>query len=306
MKRVLACLIIFALGTDAAAAQQPPRTSRGRADRPAPRAEAPNPPAPVLRDDDAQQTRQEFGEILRQYPPSLAMVLRLDPSLLANEAYLAPYPRVSAYLADHPEIAHNPAFFVGTGYPGFDGSGQHDTAARAAIEIFEGLWVLLGILGVTGTVAWLLRSLIEHRRWLRLSKVQTDAHTKLLDRLTSNEDVLAYVQSTPGRKFLEAAPIALSSATQSLAAPFGRILWSLQVGAVIGFAGLGLLFVSRRLATTGVAYGADVSLFSVGAVAVAVGLGFVASAALAYVISGRLGLFTNATRSMMDTNQPHA
>ena len=46
-----------------------------------------------------------------------------------------------------------------------------------------------------------------HRRWSRLSKIQTDVHNKLLDRFTSNEDLLAYIQTPVGRKFLESAPI---------------------------------------------------------------------------------------------------
>ena len=32
--------------------------------------------------------------------------------------------------------------------------------------------------------------LVDHRRWLRQSKVQTEVHTKLLDRFTSNDDLL--------------------------------------------------------------------------------------------------------------------
>ena len=64
-------------------------------------------------------------------------------------------------------------------------------------------------LTVIGTAAWLIRSAIEYRKWLRVSKTHVDTHAKLMDRLTSNEDLVAYMQSPAGRRFLEAAPIPL-------------------------------------------------------------------------------------------------
>ena len=62
-----------------------------------------------------------------------------------------------------------------------------------------------------GTLAWLLRSALDYRRWLRAMKIQTDAHTKIVDRLASNEDLLAYMQSPVGQRFLSASPMAPSS-----------------------------------------------------------------------------------------------
>src|SRR5450759_4261870 len=61
-------------------------------------------------DENARDTRDRLINLLRQYPPSLSEVLRLDPSLLTNEAYLAPYPALAAFLKQHPEVAHNPSF----------------------------------------------------------------------------------------------------------------------------------------------------------------------------------------------------
>src|SRR3982074_387501 len=62
---------------------------------------------------DARETRNRLVTILRQYPPTRVQVLRADPSLLRNDAYLAPYPGLARFLEQHPEIAHNPAYFVG-------------------------------------------------------------------------------------------------------------------------------------------------------------------------------------------------
>ena len=53
---------------------------------------------------------------------------------------------------------------------------------RNAIEGFTIGVVMLAI--ASGPVIWLIKTLIEHRRWSRLSKIQTEVHNKLLDRFT--------------------------------------------------------------------------------------------------------------------------
>jgi hypothetical protein len=199
---------------------------------------------------------------------------------------------LASFLAEHPEVAHNPGYFVGE----YRVNEWQNDPRRQVIQLMEGvlagLAVLTGFITLVGVVGWLLKSLIDYRRWLRLSKIQTEAHSKLLDRLTSNEDLLAYMQSSPGRRFLESAPIPVDPTTRPIAAPVGRILWSVQAGLVVAMGGLGLLYVSSRIAA-GPADFAELSmpLFVMGIVAVALGGGFVLSAAVAYGISHRLGLF---------------
>ncbi len=53
------------------------------------------------------------NDMLNQYPPSVREVLRIDPTLLYRPDYLATYPVLAAFLEQHPEIAHNPGFFLG-------------------------------------------------------------------------------------------------------------------------------------------------------------------------------------------------
>ena len=88
-------------------------------------------------------------------------------------------------------------------------------------DVSQALVIFSVFLVVTGVLTWLVRTLIEYRRWLRLSRIQTEVHTKLLDRLTSNEDLLAYIQSPSGRKFLESAPIPVDSGRVRSARPWG-------------------------------------------------------------------------------------
>src|SRR4051794_34475748 len=61
---------------------------------------------------DAQELRQQFERLLEQYPPSLARVLRLDPTLLTNTEYLQPYPALATFISQHPEVPHNPSYFL--------------------------------------------------------------------------------------------------------------------------------------------------------------------------------------------------
>src|SRR5262245_40285271 len=50
----------------------------------------------------AEETREKLQELLRRYPPDLARVLKLDPGLMANETYMAAYPELGTFLAQHP------------------------------------------------------------------------------------------------------------------------------------------------------------------------------------------------------------
>jgi len=276
---VLTCL---ALPSVAGAAQRQPAPSPSRtAAGPAAAAE----PAAA----NAEEVRNRLDELLRQYPPSLPRILYLDPTLLDNEAYLQPYPELARFLGAHPEVKHNPGFFLANFETNFRGGGPYrQTPQDRALEIWsrtiEGFTIGAVMLTIAGGVFWLAKSLIEHRRWSRLSKIQTDVHNKLLDRFTSNEDLLAYIQTPAGKKFLESAPIPLDS-PKSISAPFGRILWSAQVGSVLTVLGVGLELVAWNTIEelTG-------PMRSIGALIIALGIGFLVSAVLAYVLSRRFGL----------------
>jgi hypothetical protein len=213
--------------------------------------------------------------------------------LQTNSAFLEPYPALAEFLEQHPEIAHNPSFFLGEFRERNDYWNSSDpklAVIRMMNETLAGVAFLIGFLTVVGTIGWLLRSVIEHRRWLRVSKTHTETHTKLLDRLTSNADLLAYMESPAGRRFLEAAPIPLSAGPRALSAPIGRILWSVQAGCVVAFAGGGLMYSSSRFAANSTLSEIQLPLFVMGATAVAIGAGFVVSAVIAYGLSQRLGL----------------
>ena len=271
--------------------------AQGAVTPPEPQRAAPvaqGPAAPVAREAssqpvrhaDAGGTREQLRQLLERHPPALANVLRLDPSLLTNPDYLTAYPELAAFLAEHPEVTRNPGYYVGTAHdPSWDRS-PAAVALRMWETILQGFLIISIFLTVTGVLVWLVRTLVDYRRWLRLTRVQTETHTKLLDRLTSQEDLLAYMQTPAGRRFLESAPIALDASARPLAAPFGRVLWSVQAGVVLAVLGVGVLFIARS-AVPEVADG----LRAMGIIGLALGAGFLLSGGIAYVLSSRLGLF---------------
>jgi hypothetical protein len=256
------------------------------AQRPAPRPPA-EPPAPSAAQVNADDTRDQLEDILKQYPPNLPQVLKLDPTLLENTAYLQPYPALTAFLEKHPEVGHNPAYFFadygnrGEVYVRQTPGDREAQTWRSMIDAFEVVGVVLTI---ASGILLLLKMVIDYRRWSRLTKIQTDVHTKLLDRFSSNEDLLAYIQTPAGRKFLESSPISIDS-PRSLNAPFGRILWASQAGAVLTVLGFGIELIARRAVS-------DVAapIGAVGALVIALGVGFLISALVAYFLSRRFGL----------------
>jgi hypothetical protein len=248
----------------------------------------------VVREQDARGTLQALSTLMRRYPPALGKVLRLDPSLLNNQAYLTPYPELAQFLAQHPEVAHNPSYFL----QNVDISAE-EAAPRSleyqmrmeAISSWRNVFESFTIVMVVGSIAFaiysLLRIVMNHRRWLRSSRIQAEAHNKLLDRLTSNDELVAYIQSPSGERFLQSAPITVDS-DRALSAPLGRILWSVQAGLVLMAGGFGLEWVSGHVAVTD----QDVTqpLYVIGVIAVSLGVGFVVSSVVAYMLSRRLGL----------------
>jgi len=249
------------------------------------------PAAPPSEQATADSVRNELRTILRQYPPAVADVLRLSPSLASDGDYLRAYPALAAFLTSHAEIVQNPAFYFGAGRTAWDWEEQTGGTRRARVVsgMLDSVAVFTGLMMVLGVIAWLLKSLIDHRRWSRAIKVQADAHAKLLERLSSTDDLLAYSQTPAGRHFLESGgPI--ETPGHGVSAPLNRILWSMQMGMVIGVLGLGVLVSAERVAK-------DPDLLEVGrflsimaTVGISIGAGFLLSALAAYLLSRRLGL----------------
>jgi hypothetical protein len=232
----------------------------------------------------ASGTREDLWEILRQYSPALSEVLQRDPTLLDRADYLAPYPLLVDFLERHPEIRRSPSYYFGeSSFREFRVLTPEERAIRSFDSMVNTAGVLLGITVLVSMLVWVIRTVVDHRRWLRQSRVQVDVHSKILDRMASNEDLLAYAKTPAGSRFLEAGPIDLGGATP--VTPLGRIIWSVQAGVVLIALGLGLW-----IAQIGLMDEVRQGLGFIATIAVSLGVGFVASAAVAYKVSSRVGL----------------
>jgi hypothetical protein len=236
---------------------------------------------------DARQTRDQLNEIFNQLPPSVHEVLRIDPTLLYREDYIANYPALNLFIQQHPEVAHNPSFFIGERlFRRDENSSPGLEAARALRSMTDFLGVVLIVITITTGVILLVRTAVEHRRWQRALRTQTDLHAKLIDRFSSSEDLLAYLQSPAGKLLTDVPSLPQSAPRAAMAAPLSRIFWALQAGIVILALGAGLLIVSRNASVP------EVSEFlgGIGVVILTIGVGFTISAVVSYFLSQRLGL----------------
>ena len=287
--RALATVAVVSLTWPLGAAQRTSSPSSGRQASPGV-GQAESAPGLIRDDGRADETRDQLDRIFEKYPPAVGRVLKLDPTLMSNPAYLAPYPQLAAFIGQHPEIVHNPGYFLQN--VNLSNDYYMDPKRREREEmlaVLAGVAAFIAFLIITGVIVWLIRMIVTSRRWNKLSKVQYDVHSKLLERFSTNEDLLAYMQTPSGRRFLESAPIRLPDEPRSMTAPFSRILWSVQAGIVLVLTGIGLLYVSATFIDEPAQF-----FMVIGVVTLSLGGGFIVSAIAAYGLSRKLGLLDPA------------
>jgi hypothetical protein len=289
VRRMIAAVAVVAVVAASAVAQESETAAQTEqtetADTTAPAAAtataAPGAPAAY---GDSNETREVLRGVLAKYPPQVSRVLKIDPALFTNATYLANYPELAAFVAAHPEVTHSPAFFMeGVWIP--TDMVPESASERMWRDMTQGIAIFVTMALVAGVMIWLIRTLIDHRRWSRLTRTQAEVHGKLMDRFTSNEELLAYMQTPGGKRFLESAPIAIDAGPRAAGAPVSRILWSMQAGVILATAGIGLLFISGSVDKA-----VSEPLLAMGILTLSIGGGFLLSAVVSYVLSKRLGL----------------
>src|ERR1700735_91216 len=92
-----------------------------------------------------------------------------------------------------------------------------------------------------GWFAWIIFSTI--RRY-KIAKLQAEIQTKLLDKIGSGQELLAYAQTQAGRELLESLKVERVS-------PYGRIIGALQTGIVLILFGAALLLLRNHVSGAG-------------------------------------------------------
>jgi flagellar biogenesis protein FliO len=290
------------LATLAAAQVQPARPAAPSA-KPAVPMPAAN--AQVPNEKELVATQAELIKLLR-LSPKLTTVIEHDPSLLANQEYVnANNPQLGQFLASHPEIARNPEFYLFTHMNGSDVTPDEalDRAVwpeihqqyheeSAAQRLAHDLMPLLGFACFLGALIWLIRALLENRRWSRIFKLQSEVHGKLIDKFSSSQELAAYMETEAGKRFLEAAPIPVGfEPEQRVPNAVARVLTPLQIGIVLTLLGLGC-YLLRHVSTD-----MKTPMLVFGTLALMPGLGFIISAGITWVLAGRLGLMPQSSKA---------
>lgn len=228
--------------------------------------------------------------------PTLVRVVEADPSLLADEEYVSrSNPQLAQFLVQHPEVARNPDFYLFANIEGKNrryvqslhraGTPPDLSSAELRREYAGNAAGVLAFVCSAAALLWLIRLLLENRRWSRVFRQQTEIHSKLIDRFATNQELLEYMNTESGRRFLEASPIPIDpDRSHALPGGLARVMGPLQLGIVLTMLGIGLLIVEHRLHD----YAAPFLL--AGMVALMPGLGFIISAIVTWRLSAQLGL----------------
>jgi hypothetical protein len=296
LPRLLRSLAVpVVLSASLATAQTPAAPARPAA---TPKAAAPaQPPAAPVSDHDLADTQKELIRLLR-LSPTVTSVVEHDPSLLADQDYVSRNnPQLAQFLASHPEVARNPAFYLFTHVHPDDGS-PDEALDRAvwpefhprndgwsASDVIEPISAMLAFACFLTALVWLVRQFLENRRWGRIFKLQSEVHGRLIDKFGSNQELSGYMETEAGKRFLEAAPIPVGfGAEQQMPNAIARVLTPLQIGIVLVLLGIGF-FLLRN-----VRFEMHEAMLVLGTIALMPGLGFIISAGITWFLAGRLGL----------------
>src|SRR2546428_3464504 len=97
--------------------------------------------------------------------------------------------------------------------------------------------VMLGACFGIGWIAWVVATNIRRSK---TAKSQAEVQARLLDKFGSGRDLIEYMQTEAGRRFVESVAIDRVN-------PFGRILGSIQVGLILTLLGLAFLLMRAKV-----------------------------------------------------------
>ncbi len=254
--------------------------------------------------------------------PDIRNELLKRPRLIRDKGYLQQHAELAAILQAHPEAEQKPSFTEGLPVPPETASSPVPERGNEALagpcgpalkiqalqyeversrsgnspdqsglaRFINDAYPFLGFLIVLGALLWVLRVVLENRRWGKVAKIQSEVHSKLLEKFGTSQELLSYMETEAGKRFLESQPFQLETqGARATPYPFGRILLSIQLGAVGLVVGVGLLYLRGHLTE-----GAEGCLVF-GTLASTVGIGFLLSAAASYGLSRHLGLLEGVT-----------
>lgn len=126
-------------------------------------------------------------------------------------------------------------------------------------------------------IGWIFKMGYANARQKRMAALQGEMNHKLLDKFSSTEALVEFLNSEAGSRFTESEIVEPTS-------PYARILGSVQVGIILSLASIGLLFVASKIQAEGE------GLTVVGILGLTIGVGFLVSSVVSYLLSKSWGL----------------
>ena len=211
--------------------------------------------------------------------PEIASEVVDNPSAMTDPNYLKDHAAMQAFLESHPMVKADPRAFISP-------RNIRVEPDRSELgEFMNDLAPLAAFGGALLAILWIIRTLLENRRWNRSFKMHEEVHTKLIEKFASGQDFNAYMQSEGGKRLLEWTPPATGTSSRGLPNPIGRIFWSVQAGLVLVLMGLGMILLRNHMAPHDAP-----PLLVFGTLGLTLGAGFVLSALISYGLSRHLGL----------------
>ena len=130
---------------------------------------------------------------------------------------------------------------------------------------------------VFGFFSWLVWMVFSTIRRYKIAKLQAEVQTKLLEKVGSGQELLAYAQTETGKALLESLRV-------EAPAPYTRIIGALQTAIVMISLGVAFLVLRGRVS------GANEGFLVFGTLLTVMGMGFAMSSAASYYLSKSFGL----------------
>lgn len=208
-----------------------------------------------------------------------------EPQRVNDPNYVHDRPELQAFLESHPQVKADPRSFISP-------ANWRILNRRSDTEELFGWLVPFAVFVVCLlAVIWVLRYVLENRRWNKTFKVHEEVHSKLIEKFASGQELTAYMESEAGRRLLEWTPPAFDTPSRGLSAAASRIVWSIQAGLILGLAGVGLLLIRDRMPD------AVEPLLVFGTLGLTIGAGFILSAFVSYGLSKQLGLLSGTRQA---------
>lgn len=147
---------------------------------------------------------------------------------------------------------------------------------------------MIVILPVTfSLMAWALKTFFIFLQQRRVTKSHFELQGKLLDKLGATPETLQYLSSDQGARLVEAT-------LRERSDPRGRVLTSIQIGIVLAFVSAAFLLLRGQVPDAAQGFAV------IGALGLALGLGFLAAGWVALALAKTWGLINGGDHSSED------